>query len=92
MQQILQKKTQKQAEEAKSCMRKKKKIEIKRQNVNRSQKKQENQNCHHFVNLNKIKNFQKLGGKKLESIEQFRSQGLFIFVISFKNIFLCIVW
>ena len=81
MQQILQQKTQKQAEEAKSCIENKKDIEHNRQNVFRSQRKQENQNCHSFVNLNKSKNFQKLGGKKLESIEQFGSQGFIYFCL-----------
>ena len=81
MQQIIQQKTQKQAEEAKSSIENRKVIEHNRQNVFRSQRKQENQNYHNFVNLNKRTIFQKLGGKKLESIEQFGSQGFIYFCL-----------
>ena len=82
MPQNLKQKTQKQAEEAKSCIENRKDIEHNRQDVFRSQRKQENQNYHNFVNSNKRKTFRNLGKKKLESIEQFGSQG-FIYFHSF---------
>ena len=81
MPQNLKQKTQKQAEEAKSCIENRKDIEHNRQNVFRSQRKQNNQNCHSFVKFNKRKIFQKLGGKKLKSIKEFGSQGFIYFCL-----------
>ena len=77
MPQSLQIQTQKYSEEAKSCMKVKNKKAVKsyRENVMKSQAKQENQNCKNFVTLNKRKTFKKLGGKMLENIEEFENQG-----------------
>ena len=76
----VQQQTQKQSEEAKSCMQvqNEKAIENKRKNAMKSQTEQENKNCHSFVILNKIKTFEKLGRKMLDNIEVFQNQG-FIF-------------
>ena len=70
---------QKQAEEAKSCMKVKngKAIKNNRKNVMKSQTKQGNQNCKNFVTLNKRKIIEKIGGKLLENIEEIEKKGIF---------------
>ena len=75
MQQSLQQKTQKQAEEVKSCLENRKDIEHNKQHVFKSHIKPENNNYISFVILNKRKTFEKLCGKMLKSIEQSGSQG-----------------
>ena len=77
MPQSLQIQTQKNNEEAKSCMKVKnaKAIEKNRENVMKTQTKQENQNCKKFVTLNKRKTFENFGGKVLENIKEFENQG-----------------
>ena len=77
MRQNFQQQTQKQAEEAKSCMKVQngKEIEHNKQNVFKSQTNPENQNCLKFVKLNKRKTFEKLGEKFLENIEEIVNQG-----------------
>ena len=69
---------QKQAEEAKSCIKVKNKKAIvhNRQIVLKSQTKPENKNCQNFVTFNKRKTTKKLGGKMLEDIKEFENQGL----------------
>ena len=77
MSQRLQPKTQKQAEEAKSCMKVQngKDIEHNGQNMFKSQTNPKNQNCQNFVKLNKRKTFEKLSEKILENNEEIGNQG-----------------
>ena len=93
MLQYLKQKTQKQAEEAKSCMNVQngKAIEHNRLNVLKSQTKPENHNCHNFVVLNKRKTFEKLGGKKLENIEEFGRKGFVYFYLFSLKLLICIL-
>ena len=65
MPQSLQIQTQKYTEEAKNCIKVKnaKAIENNKENVMKSQTKQENENCKNFVTLNKEKTFEILGNK-----------------------------
>ena len=92
MQQSLQQKTQKQAEEAKSCMKVKngKAIEHNRKKAMKSHTNQENKPCHKFVVLNKRKTFEKLGGKKLENIKEFGSKGFIYFCLFILKYLICI--
>ena len=55
-----------------------KEFEQNRLKLSKSQTKPENQTSHSFVMLNKKRTFEKLVGKKLDSIEEFRSQGFFL--------------
>ena len=73
----VQQQTQKQSEEAKSCMQvqNEKAIENKRKNAMKSQTEQENKKCHNFVIFNKRKASEKLGRNMLDNIEVFRNQG-----------------
>ena len=78
MEEKLQQQTQKQAKEAKSCIKvqNEKAIVHNRQIVFKSQTKPENKNCQNFVTLNKRKTTKKLDGKMLENIKEFENQGL----------------
>ena len=73
----VQQQTQKQAEEAKSCMKvqNEKEIENNRKKAMKSQREQENKKCHNFVIFNQRKASEKLGRKILDNIEVFRNQG-----------------
>ena len=77
MQSNVRQQTQKQAEEAKSCMKvqNEKEIENNRKKSMKSQTKQENKKCQNFVILNKRKASEKLGRNMLDNIEVFRNQG-----------------
>ena len=85
MQPSLQRQTHKQAKEEKNCMkvRNGNEFEQNRIKLSKCQTKLENQTSHSFVLLNKEKTFGKLVGKKLESIEELRSQGFFYNVYLF---------
>ena len=78
MPQSLQIQTQKYTEEAKNCIKVKnaKAIENNKENVMKSQTKQENQNCKNFVKLNKEITFVKLSRIMVENIEEFIKQGI----------------
>ena len=80
MSQSLKRQTQKQAEEAKSCMKvqNRKEIEYNRHTVFKSQTKPKKNNCKNFVILNKRKTFEKLNRKMFGNIQEFGNQG-FIF-------------
>ena len=73
MRQNFRKQTQKQAKEAKSCIKvqNEKAFVHNRQIVFKSQTKPENKNCQNFVTFNKRKTTKKLGGKMLEDIKEF---------------------
>ena len=81
----VQQQTQKQAEEAKSCMKVQngKAIEQSRQNVLMSHTNPENKTCNKFVILNKRKTFEKM----LENVKEFGNKGFtfyhFNFVLKF---------
>ena len=77
MPQNLQQQTQKQAEEAKSCMKVQNRKYIKHFRLNKfkSHTNPENHTCHNFVILNKSKTFEKLGRKVLDYTEEFKNQG-----------------
>ena len=81
MSQNFQQQTQKQAEEAKSCMKVQnaKEIEHDRLNGFKSQSKPESKNCQNFVVLNKRKTVEKFGGKMFEYVKEFESKGFFYY-------------
>ena len=93
MQQKLQQQTQKQAKEAKSCMKVQygKAVEHNRQNVFKSHTNPENQTCHNFVISNKRKTFEKLDRKLLENVKEFGNKGLSFFVFFFNVLVLYIL-
>ena len=80
MPQSLRQQTQKQAEEAKSCMKvqNEKEIEHSRQNLLKSQTNPKKHNCKNFVILNKRKIFEKLNKKIFKSIKEFGNQGFIL--------------
>ena len=81
MPQSLQIQTQKYSEEAKSCMKVKNKKAVKsyRENVMKSQTKQENQNCKNFVTLNKRKTFKKTCWKNVRKHRRIRKSRFYLF-------------
>ena len=77
MEEKLQQQTQKQAKEAKSCIKvqNEKAIVHNRQIVFKSQTKPENESRQIFFNFNKRKTFEKLGGKMLQNMEELENKG-----------------
>ena len=88
----LQQQTQKQAEEAKSCMKVQngKAVENNKENVMKSQGEQENKNWYNFVILSKRKTFEKLGGKMFKNIEQYGNKGFNFYCYFILMVLFCI--
>ena len=94
MRQNFRQQMQKKGEETKNCtkVQNEKAIVQNRQIVFKSQTKlrKEKENCQNFVNFNKRKTFEKLGGKMLQNMEELGNKGfvyLNFFVLLLYNIY-----